>query len=360
MTIATPLKPPRLSLNESRARAVLGQRGGALPLDLGAPWQATLQPLPLADTPSDGAGAGPTAWTLLAEWGGARFAIRLPEAALLHWVESQHGGAVELAALPPELRALAVEQVWRALAAQLVPLRRGSARLVAAQAPGEAVVDDLPGPHRVAVDLRSADGAHAAAAEIHTDALGLVLAGGALSQRPPAAADAVDAPPLACRFELGRSLLSGAELASLRRGDVVMVTDGSVSRGADGTAQLWMATEGAGGLPVRLDGHQVHVLQPWSPASMNPAPETPASAGDDAPLALDSVPVTLSFDLGEVRLPLAQLRNLAAGHSFDLGRPLAGAVRVRANGALLALGELVEIDGRLGVALTQVGPRLED
>ena len=51
-----------------------------------------------------------------------------------------------------------------------------------------------------------------------------------------------------------------------------------------------------------------------------------------------------------------ELGQLAVGQSFDLGRPLAGAVRVRANGALVALGELVEIDGRLGVALTQLGP----
>ena len=55
-------------------------------------------------------------------------------------------------------------------------------------------------------------------------------------------------------------------------------------------------------------------------------------------------------------MPLGQLGQLAVGQSFDLGRPLAGAVRVRANGALVALGELVEIDGRLGVALTQLGP----
>ena len=46
---------------------------------------------------------------------------------------------------------------------------------------------------------------------------------------------------------------------------------------------------------------------------------------------------------------------VAPKESFDLGRPLADAVRVRANGALVALGELVEIDGRLGVALTRIG-----
>lgn len=88
---------------------------------------------------------------------------------------------------------------------------------------------------------------------------------------------------------------------------------------------------------------------------MSPVPETAATGADETPSALDDVPVALSFDLGELQLPLSELRHLAPGQSFDLGRPLAGAVRVRANGALIALGELVEIDGRLGVALTQIG-----
>jgi type III secretion protein Q len=344
------MTPPRLSLNEARARGVLGRQGSALPLDLGAPWVLSLHPQPLSEP------AAPWAqtWTLLAEWAGARFALRVPEAALVQWTESAAGHRFELAGLPPELRALALEQVWRHVAAALAPLRRGSARLLATAAPDEPV-PEAPGPHRLAAALHSADGAQHFAAEISTDALGLLLAAGALSQRPVAAAEAAPDTPLACRFEIGRSVLSRAELAALRLGDVVLVADRSCERAADGTVQLWLATQGHGGLPVRLAGHRVDILQPWSPRPMSPAPETP-DAADEQPLALDSVPVSLSFDLGEIALPLGQLGQLAVGQSFDLGRPLAGAVRVRANGALVALGELVEIDGRLGVALTQLGP----
>src|SRR5512137_2180872 len=119
------MKPPRLTLNESRARAVLARQGSGLALDLGAPWVASLQPMPLAEAPADWA----SAWTLQAEWCGARFAIRLPEAALTLWAEAGLGQPVELNALPPELLALALEQAWRQLAAALLPLRRGTARL---------------------------------------------------------------------------------------------------------------------------------------------------------------------------------------------------------------------------------------
>ena len=319
-------------------------------MHLRAPWLVTLQPQAL----SEAAAPWAQAWTLVAEWAGARFQLRVPEAALAPWLEASAGNRFELGELPPELRALALEQVWRHIAAALAPLRRGNARMLAAHAPDD-MPPDAPGPHRVAAALRSADGAHSFAAEIATDALGLLLAGGALSQRTPVSAEPPPTMPIACRFEIGRSVLSRAELAALQLGDVVLIAVPSCDRAADGTAQLWLATQGQGGLPVRLAGHQVHVLHAWSPRPMNPALETPAPS-DEQPLALDSVPVSLSFDLGEIQMPLAELSQLAAGQSFDLGRPLAGAVRVRANGLLVGLGELVEIDGKLGVSLTQLGP----
>lgn len=80
------------------------------------------------------------------------------------------------------------------------------------------------------------------------------------------------------------------------------------------------------------------------------------SSADEAPAngtaaALDALPVRLSFDLGDVALTVAQLRALQPGQTLDLGHPLAGAVRIRANGALVGEGDLVEIDGQLGVSI---------
>jgi type III secretion protein Q len=63
------------------------------------------------------------------------------------------------------------------------------------------------------------------------------------------------------------------------------------------------------------------------------------------------VPLRVSFDLGELTLSLAQLRAMQPGQVLELGHPLAGAVRIRANGALVGDGELVEVDGQLGVAV---------
>ncbi|MFX9665049.1 FliM/FliN family flagellar motor switch protein, partial [Acinetobacter baumannii] len=64
------------------------------------------------------------------------------------------------------------------------------------------------------------------------------------------------------------------------------------------------------------------------------------------------VPVRLGFDLGERLITLDRLRTLALGEVFELDRPVAdGCVRIRANGMEVGLGELVEVEGNIGVRL---------
>ena len=82
------------------------------------------------------------------------------------------------------------------------------------------------------------------------------------------------------------------------------------------------------------------------------------SPQDDHDLtSLDRLPLRVVFDLGEVAMTLGELQALQVGQSIELGRPLSHAVRVRVNGALVATGELVEIDGRLGVTLSALSQR---
>lgn len=76
-------------------------------------------------------------------------------------------------------------------------------------------------------------------------------------------------------------------------------------------------------------------------------------AGDaDLPESLLALPLQLVFDLGERSVTLAQLQALQVGQVLDLERPLSAAVSLRVNGRLVGTGELVEIDGRLGVCVS--------
>ena len=71
-------------------------------------------------------------------------------------------------------------------------------------------------------------------------------------------------------------------------------------------------------------------------------------------VSLESLPVRLSFDLGEVTLTLAQVHALQVGQALTLDHPLQGAVRIRANGALIGEGDLVEVDGHIGVSIARI------
>ena len=49
-------------------------------------------------------------------------------------------------------------------------------------------------------------------------------------------------------------------------------------------------------------------------------------------------------------------QRVQVGQVLDLGRPLSQAVNIRANGALIGTGELMEIGGRIAVGITSLGP----
>jgi len=65
------------------------------------------------------------------------------------------------------------------------------------------------------------------------------------------------------------------------------------------------------------------------------------------------------FDLGEIELSLPEVRALVPGQVIDLGRLPTQAVRVSVNGRRIGTGEIVEIEGRLGVRLLELAGRHE-
>lgn len=68
----------------------------------------------------------------------------------------------------------------------------------------------------------------------------------------------------------------------------------------------------------------------------------------------DEAHVELIVQLGTTRLTLRQLAELAPGAVVALGRPLAGPYEVRAAGRLIGHGELVDVDGEVGVRIVSL------
>ena len=70
----------------------------------------------------------------------------------------------------------------------------------------------------------------------------------------------------------------------------------------------------------------------------------------------DDATLEVTVQLGTTRLSLRQLGELAIGQIVPLGRPLAGPYEVRAGGRVVGQGELVDIDGELGVRIVSIQP----
>ena len=85
-----------------------------------------------------------------------------------------------------------------------------------------------------------------------------------------------------------------------------------------------------------------------------PGSETAASESQEA--LLRDLPVELTAEVGRLRMTARELVELSPGAVLPLGRPLAGPVELVVGGKVVAIGELVDIEGELGVRLVQLTP----
>jgi flagellar motor switch protein FliN/FliY len=76
------------------------------------------------------------------------------------------------------------------------------------------------------------------------------------------------------------------------------------------------------------------------------------SAADLAPVF--DVPVHISAVLGRASLSVAQLLKLAQGSVLELDRKVGEAIDIYVNNRLVARGEVVVVDERLGVTMTEI------
>ena len=87
---------------------------------------------------------------------------------------------------------------------------------------------------------------------------------------------------------------------------------------------------------------------------------TPLGAGEDGDkTAADlstvfDVPVSISAVLGKAQLSVAQLLKLGAGSVLELDRKVGEAIDIFVNNRLVARGEVVVVDERLGVTMTEI------
>ena len=128
---------------------------------------------------------------------------------------------------------------------------------------------------------------------------------------------------------LGSSAIPREMLTRLEARDVITI---------EGGLALWFG-EGAIGLAASPGAVEAKVTTGYVPRDM--------ALPDDAH-------VELIVQLGTARVTLRQLAELSPGAIVALGRPLSGPFEVRAAGRLIGHGELVDVDGEVGVRIVSL------
>src|ERR1700741_3793073 len=90
---------------------------------------------------------------------------------------------------------------------------------------------------------------------------------------------------------------------------------------------------------------------------MNAKSEAVAADGDNRDVNLEvilDVSVTMSMEVGRVRIPIRNLLQLNQGSVVELDRAAGEPLDVYVNGTLVAHGEVVVVNEKFGVRLTDV------
>ncbi len=340
-----PLQLPAMTRSEAQARTALAQRVRACRVPWGgADWALTL--VPSVDAGPLRAQAGQ--WRLQASWGGAPFELLVPVSAVQPLLQARFP-MLDLPSLPLPFMASVLELACADLVEAMGRLQRGPAEFQALTA---GPVDGEVGPH--VFDLEARCGEQVLRARLATDTLGMMLMAGLAMTQPVAANDLPGNDlPVRLRAELGFTWLGVDALRRLAPGDVVLVEHSQLTP----EGELWFGA-GRWGVRALYDAGCLVVRVPFNPEGITMVDEdTGEQTG--AFSALDRLLMRVAFDVGERTMTLGELQALHEGQVIELGQPLSTAVGIRVNGSLVGTGELVEVDGRMGVSVTSVFGRNE-
>ncbi len=97
---------------------------------------------------------------------------------------------------------------------------------------------------------------------------------------------------------------------------------------------------------------------PSAPAPGEPSPGDAADSDDTATAAdleaVFDVPVTIAAVLGRTQMEVAELLKLKEGDVVELDRKVGEAIDIYVNNRLVARGEVVLVEERLGVTMTEI------
>ena len=164
--------------------------------------------------------------------------------------------------------------------------------------------------------------------------------------------------------------LSPDDIANIEGGDIILLENHGLQKsaaGIEGTVFVTLGFGKNGGFKgrLRIDGEQVKLevveivtqeqpLEASMPEDHDNDEDTGADNLPETEGLLRDVDASIAVELGRLRMNAAQVVRLRSGQVLRLARGPLDPVDLVVNGKLFARGELVEIDGEMGVRLIQV------
>ena len=106
-------------------------------------------------------------------------------------------------------------------------------------------------------------------------------------------------------------------------------------------------------VPLPDLGASSGMLPPLDPSSLVTDPESTSRHAADLEAVFD-VPVQVSAVLGRARMDVGELLKLGPGTILELDRKVGEAIDIYVNNRLVARGEVVLVEDKLGVTMTEV------
>lgn len=274
------------------------------------------------------------------DWGGAQLLLRLDHSAIFT-LASRFLGTEYAVGIAEPLRTIVLEAAFAEMAKLIEEATRKRFSLLAVEE-GDSLPEGWSG-----FGFSLADSEFSCIGELWTDELGLGFLSNAmrsvdLESRRLATFDEL---PVRLSFGVGWTDLSLADFRQLQSRDVVLLDECWVSS----DNEIFLCAGQKVGLFARLEDRRIVISGEFEEIMHNDSND---DLDDDKPL--DGIQIRLSFDLGDRILTLGELRQLAPGHVFELGRPVRSAVNIRANGKIVGEGELVDVDGQMAVSILKL------
>nr|WP_302174058.1 type III secretion system cytoplasmic ring protein SctQ [uncultured Hydrogenophaga sp.] len=305
------------------------------------PWQG--RPLAWSFTSAWAAGVG-RSWQIELDWDGATVRLILPGTTpqrLLTLVWPDDPWPSE-ASWPPVL--------WQALFEVLTASwRRTHPTLRPARVRVTSVREEPPGPAHTLLGWSLSGDMDLVEGLIALDATAAARLSELLQSAPVRSAGSWSGLSMPVRLLAGWTDLSASELSATRPGDVLLMDTTHLDADRQG-----ICLSLGGGLGVHARRQADRWLIDQGVNSVMSEPEVFAQPASADLVRLDDIPVRLTFDLGDREVSLGELQALLPGYVFHLGRELPACVCIRANGRPIGEGDLVDIDGRIGVVVLRL------